>query len=266
MILTKKLTSSFIVLCLGLFFFFWILQDNLVAQIGKEKISEKDTQYQIEIERCYSEQEITKEIALIQLKNKFLEKEVLRMAFGVEVPEEVLKEKAKWVDENTKAPEILECVKNIFMNDRKNYMRLYIQPTLVNPKLHSLFSQSQEIHKNEIKRIEQIYEEIENGEDLNNFSEYMRFNISKQIKLSEIFEENGAEFQENPLVEEVIKNLKLGEIWHDIIEDDYSYQIIRFLKEEEKKYCCDGIIVEKRLFGEWFDDFVSENIEVSLSS
>jgi len=268
MILTKKFISFFIVLCLCLSFFLFLsfFQDNLVAQIGKEKISEKDIEYQIAIEKCYSEREISKDVALIQLKNKFLEKEVLRMAFGVEPDDTVLEEKAKWVDKNTKAPEILDCVKSVFGNDRKNYLRLYIQPTLVNPKLHSLFSQSEEIHKDKIERIKQIYEEVKNGKDLKNFSEYNTFEIEKQIQTSELFEEKGVEFQENPLIKKVIKNLEAGEIWDDIVEDDYSYQIIRFLKEDDEKYYCDGTVVEKKLFDEWFDNFVNENIEVSLSS
>ena len=258
MVLTKKFATLFIVLCLCLSF--WLFQDDSVAQIGNEKISEKDVEYQIAVERCYSSQDISREIALIQLKNKFLEKEVLRMAFGVEASRDVLEEKAKWVDENTKAPDILECVKGVFGNDRKSYLRIYIQPTLVNPKLHYLFSQSQEIHKDEIERIKQIYEEVKNGRELNNFSEYSAFEIEKQPEAQGVFEEKGIEFQENPLVGKVLKNLEDGEVWGDIVEDDYSYQIVRLLKVDDEKYYCDGVAVEKRRFDLWFSGFADENV------
>ena len=261
MLQRKRYAAFIIIVCICVFFlFFRFFCDDSVVQIGEEKITEKDIEYQRGIEKCYSEQGISREIALIQLKNKFLEKEVLRMAFGVEAPQDALEEKAEWVDENTKAHVILDCVKDVFGDDRRSYLRLYIQPTVVNPKLHTIFSRSQEIHKDEIKRIMEIQDEIKRGREPESFPEYRVFEVYKEIETHEILNMKGIEFQENPLVEKVLKNLDPGEIWPDIVEEDYFYRILRFLEEDDEKYYCDGIIVEKKNFDQWFSDYAEKNI------
>lgn len=241
-------------------------EKKTMALVGTQEIWLKDIQYQIEIDQCYQIEAVKQEVGLIELINQSLEKQVLKQRFQVEAPEHALQKKSSWIDKNTKAPEILKCIKDVFGTDKKSYLDLYVSPTLVNPKLHSLFSLSLEIHQAEIDKIKDIQEEFkENKKDLKNFKEYQEWEIEKQEpRVPDILKEVHAQFRPNPLIREVLEKLKLGEVWPKIIEDDYSFKIVRLVKEDKDKYYLEGVIVEKRPFDGWFQQFVKQNIEIKI--
>jgi len=236
-------------------FFLALNQENssLIAQINNQKITQKDLDYQIKVDSCYGLKNQAQEPALIEIINKFFEEQVLNSAFENKISDKELEKKAEWVDKNTKAPEILECVKKVFGEDRKKYLDFYIKPTLVNPRLHLEFSLSPRIHQREIEEIKAIKKDLDTGKKLEDFSNYQKWEIPKDT-----------DFPTDPLVDKVIKNLKLGQVWLNIIKDDFSYKIVRLLEEDKEKYYLDGVIVQKMAFDPWFQDYVKRNIKIEI--
>ena len=69
---------------------------------------------------------------------------------------------------------------------------------------------------------------------------------------------------ENPFIEKVLKKLKPGELWDNIVEDDYSYKIVRFLGENDTNYIWDGVVIPKRNFDDWFRDYATKHIKIEI--
>lgn len=66
----------------------------------------------------------------------------------------------------------------------------------------------------------------------------------------------------NPLIEKVLKHLKLGGIWTDIIEDDQSYLMLKLLSENDSVYHC-GVIRRAKLgFDTWFKEYITQHVPI----
>ncbi len=285
--MTKRLIFSgliivfFAILSGGLFYRFFYLP--IAATVGDSKISQKDIEYKMSIDQCYGS-EASRETALLELIRDTLEKEVLKKAFFVYPEKDILEKKSKWIDENTKAPKILKCVKKIFENNHEKYLQLYVAPTLINPRLHSEFSKSKKIHNSETKKIQEIFNQIKNDKDIASFKEYKEVQISevtttlpKNLEKLKKYGINSidklppdlkksilAKRDKDPLVEKILKNLKPGQIHPKIIEDDNSYKIIKFIKKQGDVYYCGVINIAKKNFDKWYQDFAKKNIKVKI--
>jgi hypothetical protein len=253
----------FICLAAGIVCFILFRSSSPVVWLEGEILTKRDIDYKIKVEQCYGAK-WSYEQSLINLIDSFLQQAVLKKMFNLEPSLVDLMDSAKNIDKNTKAPEILKCVKRVFGNKTNYYLRLYVRPVLINYKLHQTFSFSEKIHQQEIAKIEQIRQEINEGKDLREFKEYKQFEVDKQKDIPDLLKEADIQFSEDYLVVEVLQKMSKGEIWPNIIADDYTYQIIRLLNEDEGKYYCDGVMVNKKSFDSWFRDYVGQNIKIEI--
>ncbi len=83
---------------------------EIVARIGKEEISLNDISFRIKTEEAYGNYVVTREVALISLLSDAAERAVAEV-HGVLITLEEIDSLRKYVDKNTKAPEILQKVK-----------------------------------------------------------------------------------------------------------------------------------------------------------
>jgi hypothetical protein len=252
---------------LGLLFFIFFKNDEKITAINDIFIYRKELSLFSEVQKnCYQNEKISEEEALAMLINNKLELVVLKKKYNLEPDLSVLTEKAKWIDKNTRAPAILKCTKNTYFPFYKRYyLEDIVKPTLINPKLHFLFSKDREIHKEEIAKIEKIMKQVKNNpEILKSFQEYTKATTSKINK--EKIEIGGYSFDvpEDPFVSKVLAKLKKGKIFPDIVEDDYFFKIVRLIDEDKENYYWDGIIIMKKSFDDWFKNYVKENVKVKI--
>jgi hypothetical protein len=259
-----KILIIILILAGGFFFIKIRVNDNLIGKIGEEKLLIGAINMQIKTDNCYGNNNINPETATVKIINQFLESAVLKSAFDLEPSEADLKEKSSIIDRDTKEPKILNCVKNVFGENIDSYLRLYVSPTLINPELHRQFNASEDIKKEEIEKIEKARDSLKQGEGLEKLEGYEKFEILKSIELPETLQAPLPELPQNPLIEKVLKNLKPGETWPNIIEDDSSLKIVRLLSEDENKYYCDGVIIPKKQFDQWFKDYATNNIKMEI--
>ena len=73
--------------------------------------------------------------------------------------------------------------------------------------------------------------------------------------------EESKNFQD-PLIK-IVSGLKEGEMYNNIVEDDYSYQIVRLIKKEGSKYKIESVIVAKSEFDKWFNN-EAEKVKVKI--
>jgi len=252
---------------LGLLFFIFFKNDEKIAAINDISIYRKELSLFSEVQKnCYKNKKINEEEVLAMLISDKLESAVLKKKYNLEPDLYILTEKAKWIDKNTRDPKTLKCIENIYSPFYKNfYFEDIVKPTLINPKLHSLFSQDREIHKEEIMKIEEIKKRLkENPEILKELKEYQKATTSKTNK--EKIDIGGYSFDtpEDPFISKVLSKLKKGKIFPDIVEDDYSFKIVRLIDEDKDNYYWDGVVIAKKNFDDWFKNYVKENVKVKI--
>jgi hypothetical protein len=257
----------FISVLIFLALFFFIYYDEKVALIDGISIYRRELLLFYKVQKnCYKNENISKEEALAMLIRDKLELSVLKKKYNLEPEKSILIEKAKWIDKNTRAPEILKCTKNTYFPFyKKYYLEDIVKPTLVNPKLHFLFSQDREIHKEEIAKIEEIMKKVKNNpEILESFKEYTKATTSKRKE--EKIEIGGYSFDvpEDPFISKVLLKLKKGEIFSNVVEDDYSFKIVRLIDEDKENYYWDGVIIMKKNFEDWFKNYVRGNVKIKI--
>jgi hypothetical protein len=227
-----------------------------VAFVGKTTITEKDISYKVQIEKTYGNEGATREVALISLVNDAIEYETAKI-YGVSITQEELNFFKRYVNEQTKAPEILHKVKLLFGDDLSSYERIYLAPKIMNSKLHDFYSRSPEIHKKERSLIERAYSLVVAGRGFEEAAQEcgMEFSTFK-------IEAKGTFFQLDPLIP-ILETLFPGDIYRNIVEDDYKYRIIRLIERSSETYSVEGIAVNKQPIDEWFREEAAK-IEIEI--
>jgi len=234
--------------------------------VGSVEIYREDLMLQKTVyEKCYKQENKDSIEVLAELIGNALEKSVLKAKYGMEPPETIMVEKEKWIDNNTKAPEIWQCKKEIYGGNKDALYRNIISQILVNQKLHGMFSIDTLIHKQERDSIVRMFKKaMEFPKNLRTIAGYDTFQIPKRVSAYKTLLKSGAEFVPDPIIDKVLVHLKPGEMWQSIIEDNYSYKIVRLLSENDSSYVCDGVIVRKKSFDKWFREYAIENIDIEI--
>jgi len=217
-----------------------------VAFVGKTAITEKDIFYKVQIEKAYGNTAgITREVALISLVSDAIEHEEAAN-YGVTITRQEIDSFKRYVDEPTKAAEVLQNVKLIFGNDTSSYERIYLAPKIMNSKLHDFYSRSPEIHKKERGLIEKAYRLVAARRGFEEVAQEfgMEFSAFKIVAKE-------TSFQPDPLVP-ILETLFPGDIYRNIVEDDYKYRIVRLIERSGETYSIEAIGVNKQPFDEWF--------------
>ena len=236
-----------------------------MVHVSEEYIFQSDIPLQQRIDSIYNDtsNDIGIIYSILHLTNAALEQSVLRKKYFLSPPDSSLVRIAKWVDMNTKDSIRLKKVKEIFRNDFESYLHLYVARITINPKLYDTFWNDTIIHAEPRKEMLAIRDEIISRPD--NFERiggYDTVNIEKYRLVKRML---GAYYDEsvpNPLIEKVLKHLRPGGIWTDIIEDNQSYMMLKLLSENDSVYHCGVIRKVKLPFDPWFRNYVKKNIPI----
>lgn len=242
-----------------------------VAAVGKTVITEKEISYKVQIEKAYGNEGATRDVGLISLVNDTIEYEVATF-YGITITRDEIDSFKQYVDEHTKAPEILEKVKRLFGDDWSSYERIYLAPKIINWKLHDFYSRSAEIHKKERDLIEKAYGLVVAGKRFQEAAQEwgMEFSAihveekgtSLHPELHRYIPRNSTPLKD-PLIP-LLENLIPGEIYRNIVEDDYGYRILKLVGRSGETYSVEIITINKRPYDEWFRE-AEAKIEIDIA-
>jgi hypothetical protein len=228
-----------------------------VVEIGEAKITNADISYRMAIGQISGNENIAEVSVLVQLISKGLEYEVARLN-GITVSPDEIQDFSNHVDSSTKAPKLLAKIKELFKGDESEYGRVYLMPIIINHKLHEWFNRDQEIHKNERAAIEKAQFLIKSGKTLEQAAQLCSLKYISQVDsgLSDIPTipiNRPPSILRGPLAD-IFKSLAKGEIYKDIIEDDFTYKIVRLVDRNGAINTIEMLCIDKRPFTEWFEE------------
>lgn len=259
-----------------------------VAEVGAIPITNKDIKLRAQVSEVYYPGSGKDYIGLTQLIKGYLSEEVLK-SLGQKVDQSAWEAESTRIDQNTKAPAVLEKVKNVYGRDRKNYLNNFIRVVYAERAVYNeVFLKSGAIHQQQRNSAEIFLQAALKSPSA--FSEAARTQglEAKKLKLSEQEGiqplETRARPRENPSgagqeqakrLIEAISSLKPGAVAPQLIEWQEGYQVIKLIKHvgpvsqtgrknEGEYYLVESVSVPKRNFDDWFWERASE-IPVRIS-
>ncbi len=254
------LMSCIFVTCLPVFCGTVIADSSeIMATVDSTIITDRDISYMIDIEKAYGNNEITQEAVIVSLINDAIEHKVARL-YDVFISQGEIDSFKRHVDEHTKAPHVLQQVKLLFGDDSSSYNRIYLAPKITSWRLHDFYSASHEIHKRERELIERAYGLVVAGRGFRKAAEECGLRFSsfavEDKETVQPLELGRYAVQNNPPVKgpliPILESLTPGEIYRNIVEDDYGYRVIRLRERNSETYSVEAIAVNKEPFDEWF--------------
>ncbi len=256
--------AGLLVVALAVTTYFLAVPKTVVAKVGSATINNSQIYEYIAMEKCYGATYSRPE-ALASIVNNALQTQVLSDFFNLRPTIQDLSSAARQIDQNTKDPTVLSCIKSALGGESNAaYLSIFVEPTIVNPALYGNFSLSPKINSLQMKTINTIFAKVEAGANLQSFSGYQKFDVPIKPPLPTNISAAGFQLNNDNLVNEVLKKMKPGEIWPKIVENDSSFEIIRLVRTGANNYHVDGVVINKPPFDPWFQGYVKANIPIKI--
>ncbi len=240
-----------------------------VAQVGSIPITEDDLTRRMKVSEIYYPKNGQRYVALAQLIQSYLNEEVLKQ-LGYKVDQSTWEAESKRIDQNTKSPEQLQKIKDVYGLDHQGYIKTFIRPVYAERYLYNeVFLKSAEIQKEERAKADTFMREVQAAPDqFSKIAEKMglkpgRLLVSEKEGIQPYEESKRklppagrpaepAGLEQAKFMIDKVKNLSPGQIDPEIIEWQEGYQALRMVGKEGEAYVIESVSVPKKDFSEWF--------------
>jgi hypothetical protein len=249
-----------------------------VAKIGDYKITQKDRDYRDKIIRVYYP-ETAESYGLRQLVGSYTNAQVLKNN-DQKLDDEILKKEEERINQNTRAPETLERIKQIFGDDVESYRKVFILPTYADRVIYfEYFMNNPEIHAPSLKAAQEFLAEAnQNPSQFKTLAEkkakrFTRFEISLHRGMVWEKTETDRPGPKGPKkiaplpaevspegkkwIDEVIRQLKPGQVHGQVIDKTEYWLVAKYVGLKsgrlEPTHQFEAAILPKQDFGKWFE-------------
>ncbi len=246
-----------------------------IADVKDISITDKDISFRKKVSEVYYPNSGKDYVALAQLINGYMSEEILK-SLGHKVDDAVLEAEAKRIDENTKAPETLKKIKDIYGRNRDAYIKTFVRVVYAERFLYNeVFLKSKEIHINEYNKAENLIKDaIKSKRSLREIAKEkglktVKLKISKEGGIAPYEEEAKIKSNVNIGIEQAkrlidaITKIRQGGVYPEIIEWPEGYQVIRYIKREKEDYIIESVNIPKKSYDDWFWEMAS-NLHVRI--
>lgn len=224
-----------------------------VAAVGSGEVSEQDISDWQAAQSCYGEDAITsRKAGFMRMYEATILEEVLarqaRPITGEEYKTEVTR-----IDAETRAPEILGCIKKHFGDSTARYERVFVRPILVQRFIRELVKHDPKVQARAYGLRDGTLKDIEKKKAFKTIG--VERGIAYSTAAYAVEEDTAAPAALEPwkrwspfeaaFIEEHLKALKSGEIKGKPIEDEMTIKFVRLIKVKGKKYYFESLTVPK---------------------
>lgn len=148
----------------GVSIYFLEFKDPVLAQVGSVKIRQNDVAYRDQLIRLSFPNE-KRSMGLEQLIKSAVNYEILKN-YGLEVPRSAIEAEETRIDRDSKKPEELQKIKNIFGPDKDSYLRVFVLPTLVDRVIYyEFFLNDEEVQSEAMKKAMALIQKSRGSEE-----------------------------------------------------------------------------------------------------
>lgn len=237
-------------------------------------IVRQDLIYRQEIASAYGT-ELESAPALVALINDAVAAAVAGAA-GVTASRPELESFAQHAAKNSKAPELLAAIEQLFGSDTISFHRIYLAPKIINRKLRYWFSRDESMHQQQRASMQQAWALVQAGQGFEQVAkatglhfasrEYGQQKEATPDALKQYFPTGMAGM--SPGFKKLLANTTPGDIVASIAEDDHGFRIVRLLEKQAGADQSDSMSTEeislpKASFDQWYKQ-QSEKISIRI--
>ena len=232
---------------------------------GAETISEADLSDFSAAEACYGPDALTaRRASFMRLFEGAITVSVLRREAGLELAPADYEKEAARVDRETKAPDILLCIKRLFSFEpgagfkskdaEKRYHRIFLRKLLLNSRFYGFVSEDAKVQKDYRAARAAVAEGLKRGKGLAGLGAELRLSFSTRSYAVEASTREAGGPPWNPFekdfIEARLKGLAPGELAPPIDEGSGS-QFVRLLSKDGGSYRFESLLVPKLDAAAW---------------
>ncbi|MGE3800708.1 MAG: hypothetical protein AB7H80_06775 [Candidatus Kapaibacterium sp.] len=229
-----------------------------VATVGTIEITQQDLDYRAAIQAAYGGDTLPMPTALVAAGNDALAENVAA-SLGLTPTTEDVRQFISHVDETSKAPDVLQKVKNVFGEDSLSYINIYLKPKVVEAKLQRYQAFDTVAQNDGRKRIQQAYAVVAEGKSFAEAASVVGGRASidtfttatKQTVPEELAKFGQQRSGPHPLAVLAEQHLKPGVLFQQVVEDDNAYRIVRLLDRNAERSIVEIISIAKGDYHTW---------------
>lgn len=142
----------------GLYLFF--SQERVIATVGDYKITKTDKELRDQIQWIFYPKD-PHSYGLDQLTNAFIYAQILKNN-GHEVTEAILRAEDMRINQNTKAPEVLKKIRDLFKGNDELYQKVFVLPTYAERTIYyDFFNKNAKVQEPSLKVTREVLQKIE---------------------------------------------------------------------------------------------------------
>lgn len=283
----KIVFISLALLLFGTGIYFPFFYDRTVAEIGDYTITMKQVEYRDQIHHIFYPQD-PKSYGKEQLVNAYIYAQILKNN-GQEISERVLREEEMRIDQNTKAPETLKAIRDLFRGDDEAYRNVFVLPTYAERVIYfDFFTKNQKTQEKSLRLVQQFlsdvvkkqhaFEKVALAQNLN----VRKFLISEDGAIDWQFGEKKQREQGPKLidqsgkaapadvqkqvqmelegksmlsvkswVENVVSHMRAGDVFPEPVDNGEHWMVTRLLKKQGRGYIMEAAFIPKDSYENW---------------
>jgi len=232
--------KTLVALITGLFMLVAPLRAEVAAQVGGVVVTTEDVALRLATERAYGNRQVTACAALVALIQDAIHECVAREQ-GVVASVDDVAALAKHAAAESKSPQVLARVQAALASADGAYERLFLQPKVINRKLHEYFQGNAVLHASQRAAIESVLGLVNGGQALGDAAA-----AAGLVMTNEVLPRKG--LQVSSLLEVVAE----GAVLQQFVEDGAGFQIYRVVARDEQTVEVESVSARKGEFEDWF--------------
>jgi hypothetical protein len=217
------------------------------ATVGSTIISTAD----VRLMQCINpDVALSERDALVMLINDAFDREAARKLGLLPTLKEVADLNAH-INTTTKAPDILEKIKQCFRGDQASYNRLFVEPKIINVKLHAYHSNDSVIQAKPRAAIERAYALAAKGQPFEQIAKTMGLHFFYDtVRVPAVARDSA--LPQYPSAAGIALTLKSGELYKNIVESNIQYTVLALAKKHPEYLAIACIVANKAAYQPWF--------------
>lgn len=237
--------------------------DKVVAVLdGKTVTTEAELAAWRAAQSCYGPDAIaSRKAGFMRLLEAAIAEQALRTQGGPAPAPGDLENEAERIDRETRAPEILGCIKRAFGAGRKQYLTIFVRPVLIETRLREFLPKDRKVQAGPHKAVAQALAAMAKGESFETAAKAAGMDVSTWTysltapATAQIEPAPGAmpwsPYEANFIQEHLRPLAPLG-TKKEPIESDYDIRLVKLLEAEGGRYTFASASARKATQEDWF--------------
>lgn len=251
--------------------------DAIVALLsGRPVITEADLLDYQATQACYGEGALTsRKAAFMRLLEASIAGEAMRAGGGPTPDEAVLKEESDRIDKETRAPEIVACIKKHYGDDARRYRKIFVRLAWIASRFRVFSAYDPGVQERARRQYRLAAERVHAGTSMDVAARELglayssaTYSLESSSQATQTVPAELARYgmpvrpHEAQFIQEHLAGLTIGQLNGEPIETDYDLQLVRLLGRDGVRSTFESISVRKGSAASWLGSLPKMSLSI----